>query len=288
MAKRQGLFDDLVAIAAKLPWWVGVLLAAASYAGLHYFAIGNAPASTTPKAVGNTAVLQMVRALAGFMQYILPVAFLTGALVSVLARRKRNALYGSAAGPGGLSAIATMNWREFEMLIGEAFRRRGFRVVERGGQGADGGVDLVLAKQGERHLVQCKHWRATKVPVAVVRELFGSMTAEGAASGFVVTAGDFTKDARDFAFGRNIELIGGAALAEMLRDARKMLPVAPDALPAASSASTAPKMRGDNAPTCPKCGKTMVERIARQGANAGNAFWGCSGYPDCRGIRSAD
>lgn len=33
---------------------------------------------------------------------------------------------------------------------------------------------------------------------------------------------------------------------------------------------------------CPKCNKVMVLRTARQGANSGSQFWGCSGYPDCR------
>ncbi len=37
-----------------------------------------------------------------------------------------------------------------------------------------------------------------------------------------------------------------------------------------------------SAPTCPKCGKEMVRRVARQGANAGKPFWGCAGYPACR------
>ncbi len=36
------------------------------------------------------------------------------------------------------------------------------------------------------------------------------------------------------------------------------------------------------APMCPKCGKEMVRRVAKRGANTGNAFWGCSGYPTCR------
>ena len=35
-------------------------------------------------------------------------------------------------------------------------------------------------------------------------------------------------------------------------------------------------------PSCPKCGKSMMRRLARRGPNAGNYFWGCSGYPDCR------
>ena len=37
-------------------------------------------------------------------------------------------------------------------------------------------------------------------------------------------------------------------------------------------------------PDCPKCGRPMVRRTARRGANAGNEFWGCSEYPRCRGI----
>lgn len=41
----------------------------------------------------------------------------------------------------------------------------------------------------------------------------------------------------------------------------------------------------DNAhPVCPQCGKTMRRRTARQGPRAGQPFWGCSGYPECRGI----
>ena len=37
---------------------------------------------------------------------------------------------------------------------------------------------------------------------------------------------------------------------------------------------------------CPKCGKVMVLRTARRGANAGGQFWGCSGYPKCRTTRN--
>jgi hypothetical protein len=39
-------------------------------------------------------------------------------------------------------------------------------------------------------------------------------------------------------------------------------------------------------PRCPKCGSEMVLRIAKQGANQGQSFWGCSNYPRCRGILS--
>lgn len=44
----------------------------------------------------------------------------------------------------------------------------------------------------------------------------------------------------------------------------------------------------DLIPECPQCGKAMVLRTAKIGRNAGSQFWGCSGYPDCRGACSLD
>jgi restriction system protein len=55
----------------------------------------------------------------------------------------------------------------------------------------------------------------------VVRELYGVMAAEGVAGGYVVTSGTFTKDARQFAAGRNVELIDGQGLDALLRDGRR-------------------------------------------------------------------
>nr|WP_260263875.1 restriction endonuclease [Delftia acidovorans] len=42
-------------------------------------------------------------------------------------------------------------------------------------------MDLVLSKDGEKTLVQCKQWKAFKVGVATVREVYGVMAADGAA-----------------------------------------------------------------------------------------------------------
>ncbi|HOW52747.1 MAG TPA: four helix bundle suffix domain-containing protein [bacterium] len=40
----------------------------------------------------------------------------------------------------------------------------------------------------------------------------------------------------------------------------------------------------DHIPACPKCGKAMVLRTAKTGKMAGKSFWGCSGYPECKGV----
>ena len=41
---------------------------------------------------------------------------------------------------------------------------------------------------------------------------------------------------------------------------------------------------GQSTPLCPRCGSTMVLRTATRGENKGNQFWGCSGFPKCRGV----
>jgi four helix bundle suffix protein len=40
----------------------------------------------------------------------------------------------------------------------------------------------------------------------------------------------------------------------------------------------------DQIPCCPKCGKSMVLRTVKSGKNAGKQFWGCSAYPNCKGL----
>jgi four helix bundle suffix protein len=36
-------------------------------------------------------------------------------------------------------------------------------------------------------------------------------------------------------------------------------------------------------PPCPKCGSLMVLRTAKSGKTPGSQFWGCTGYPECKG-----
>ena len=42
--------------------------------------------------------------------------------------------------------------------------------------------------------------------------------------------------------------------------------------------------RSDGDPACPRCGGRMVRRVARKGVRKGKSFWGCSEYPECKGL----
>jgi restriction system protein len=291
MARRKNTstFEELFGIAAMLPWWVGGVLAVVAYVVLHRYASADVPTNVSPGQVGQMVVGQMTKALAFYGQFIVPLVFLAGAAASFFGRRKREGLVRDTAGDKSGATLRALNWSDFELLVGEAFRMRGFSVTETGGGGADGGIDLELRKGSEIFLVQCKQWRAYKVSVNVVRELFGVMASHGATGGFVVTSGTFSADARTFVEGKNIELIDGAALKGMIDRVRAARPETVSAGRISASAQTSAQPATSLAePTCPRCGSAVAKRIAKQGSNAGGAFWGCTAFPKCRGIRAIE
>lgn len=66
------------------------------------------------------------RATASIPQYIVRIAFVLCALISVLKRRKQSKLHGAVAAIPHRGALEKMSWREFEDLTAEVFRRKGY------------------------------------------------------------------------------------------------------------------------------------------------------------------
>ena len=136
---------------------------------------------------------------------------------AILSWQKRNMLDKQKS----LDTVSDLNWKKFEALVGEAYRRQGYFVLENSSDGPDGGVDLRLRKDGEFVLVQCKHWKAQKVNVKIVRELYGIMASRKANRGIVVTYGSFTQDAKDFANGKPLDLVDGQKLMALIESVQK-------------------------------------------------------------------
>lgn len=195
----------------------------------------------------------------------------------------------------GIDSIRNLDWRQFELFLGEFFRRDGFHVAQTGLGGADGGVDLVLTRDNERAVVQCKQWKTWKVGPAPIRELYGVMTAANAQRAFFVTSGHFTQAARNFADGKPLELIDGEQLASFFRSQN---PEAAGKSPLLSTLASffgikqpevitwpvpSAEVQADS-PSCPQCSSPMTLRTAKKGIHAGRQFWGCQRYPQCRGI----
>lgn len=270
MARRkQGILEDIVELATALPWWAGLGIAGVAYLVLHGFANVQITPTGNPGEILHSADKIVWKAFARIFQYLIPLAFLLGAVASGVNRAKRKNLLSKAANPQQGRAIEEMTWQEFEMLVGEAFRQQNYAVTEMGLGGADGGIDLVLHRGGLKYLVQCKHWKVRQVGVKPVREFYGVMASAQAAGGFFVTSGHFSEEAMAFAKGKNIDLIDSAGVYNLVRKVR-----------------TPPTMVTSqlefSRPLCPKCGAEMVLRKARKGRHAGQEFWGCSIFPKCR------
>ncbi|EPA99456.1 restriction endonuclease [Pseudomonas sp. G5(2012)] len=314
MASRRKTLtlDDLLNIAMKMPFWANLVIASGSFAFLRYYGGSELPTmSMTPGSELGPAIAQQILRLFAFIgQYVIPPVFLLGGILGWtqrIVRARKFSRIGSAKEPG--IAIRNLTWEQFENMVGEAFRKQGFTVQETD-KGPDGGVDLVLRKSREVFLVQCKQWRASKVGVQVVRELYGVMSARGATGGFVVTSGAFTSDAWKFAKETNLQLIDGKRLIQWFQQpdlGRVTLPaedslgvtdrtivsqVAPAPAPAAGDVpkECPPSSHSNNSPLCPRCGGGMTARYPRStnGGIASSVFLGCLNFPSCRGTRSLE
>jgi restriction system protein len=266
--------NTLIDVLMMAPWWVSLIMGAIAYTGLKY---------VVPRLGGENIILQP---FAQAMPQLAPYAALSFGMLAVFSYvfgRKQAALVDKQQ---NLESLCTVSWKEFEWLVGEVFRRQGYRTEESISGGADGGIDLSLHRDGQTTLVQCKRWKHKSVGVPIVRETFGILTAEKAHRAMVITTSKFTKEAKDFAKGKPIELIDGPQLLTLVKNVQQH-PTAPTPPNDTEAAAPLPQ-ETTSAPLCPKCNSPMIQRTARKGANAGKRFWGCSHYPKCRGIVSID
>ena len=199
--------------------------------------------------------------------------------------RARREAAPAAAMPAGVALIEGMGWHEFERLAAEGFRQRGYAVSETGGGGGRA-VDMVLTRGTERFLVDCKPWRSNAVGVGPLRELHALMLSREAAGGFVLSSGVFTPEALRFSEGRNIHLIDGSRLRDLLHTREeKTQPVVirrEGPFPDSTLPPSAWRLR---AQPCPLCGGAMVEQLRSSGPQAGTRVLRCTHHPLCEGTR---
>lgn len=125
---------------------------------------------------------------------------------------------------GEMRNLAEMDWEDFEHLIRQLFERK---FQDQGAEvhvtqsSRDRGVDAVIFNPnpltGGKIVIQAKRYTLT-VGVAAVRELYGTMIAEAATRGILVTTSDFGNDSISFAKDKNITLINGQNLLSLFQD----------------------------------------------------------------------
>lgn len=98
-----------------------------------------------------------------------------------------------------------LDGHQFEDAVASVFRHFGYdaKVSKRGG---DGGIDIVLKKNGQRTAVQCKA-HAKPIGPSVARDLLGTMAHLGFNKGIIVSRSGFTAGTRDFVREEPIQLM---------------------------------------------------------------------------------
>jgi restriction system protein len=252
----EDFFEELVGLASVLPWWATLPTAVLLFVLVPFDF--TATGLTEPS---DAAMFVVGIFFKGLFKYMVPLALVIGAVINVLLKFKSITLFSNISKRGAMEVVSKLSWQDFEFLMSEYFKKQGYATEITGGGGADGGIDIKLYKDGQTYLVQCKHYKSWKVSVQIVREFFGIVTAENATGGYIVTSGRFTKDAYSFAEGKNIHLINGYDLVEMLDS---------NDLEKAKSITNDGKV-------CPDCGGELLERSGKFGK-----FLGCSNYPKCK------
>jgi hypothetical protein len=113
-----------------------------------------------------------------------------------------------------LEQLRSIDWFQFEKLVGLVYRKLGYTVTS-GGANPDGGIDLVIEKDGQRSVVQCKQWKTWNVGVKAAREFLGALTDAGIPKGIFITLCGYTGEAKQLADKHGIEIINETGLALM-------------------------------------------------------------------------
>lgn len=168
--------------------------------------------------------------------------------------------------------LRAIDWFQFEKVVSAIYEVRGCKVRRLGGAKPDGGIDLVVEKDGERLVVQCKHWRKWTVGARHVRELLGTLTDANIEKGVLVTLRGCTDEAKELAKKHGIRIVEEAELVQLMENVD------------GSTNRRIGEILNDDTKYCPRCESRMVLRTATKGMNRGEQFWGCSNYPRCRYI----
>jgi restriction system protein len=262
--QKNSPLEDLLGAVYHAPLWLGPIVAALIYV---------AGEIVGPRMVGSSALglalTPTLKMLAAWLAVAVVVAAVLGAGERAIRKVRDGAIFDHQS---GIESIRSLSWQSFERIVAEAYRRQGYEV-QMTAVGADGGVDLILHKEGLRTDVQCKQWRTKIVGVELVRQLKGAMATVGVPEGIFVSSGRFTRDAQAFAQDAGIRTVDGPALERLVQGLQPK--------PKPTDALSRPDLRG-----CPRCGSTMVRKTAGRGQFAGRDFLGCSRYPACKGIRN--
>lgn len=154
---------------------------------------------------------------------------------------------------------------EFEEYIADLFSRLGYKtqVV---GQSHDGGIDVIVEKNGIKSYIQCKKFITSVVSVGAVRDFYGAIADLAQGKAYFITTNKFTLEAERFCEDKPIELVDGLKLIKYIHLADKNTKQ-PEVIQSANPVQE----------KCLQCNGYLIKKQGEYGD-----FYGCSNYPKCQ------
>ena len=184
-------------------------------------------------------------------------------------------LKGKSAVPG----LETLEWPDFELLIAEIYRRKGYMVEISSGFGSEGGRDLVFKQGDSTLLVECKHWKVLKdykISAPEIMGLYQWVMSEPGQHGLFITSGEFMDETKAFVEGKPIQLMGMTEIKNLFSQVKRPKE---DLLDIKSWVDEFIAHSTVTDPVCPKCQQPM-ELIDPA---SDKPMWICSDNLRCNG-----
>lgn len=119
-----------------------------------------------------------------------------------------------------LDKLYTLNPFDFEEAVAEMFRKKGFQNVKITPSSLDGGIDIIMEKNGESYGVQCKKYDPESyLKIEIVKAVIPSCQRLGLMHPVFVTTAKFSEHTRMYMRDENMWLIDGAELVKMIKSA---------------------------------------------------------------------
>jgi len=211
-AQPPGGLASLIWLFAQLPSGLSLSLACISAVLLHDWS-HLSPGSINPLAgFGYRLRITMLRDMAFWLQFLLPLLFLTGALARCAGERLWRHL-SPARGPDREQTSV----QHLAQRVGTALRRHGLAVVESRDAGLRG-VDLLVDHDGNCRLIRCLRPISPELALGALIGLHRAREGSGFSTAMLVSEFPPSNLARGYARWRRIELLTGTRLQALLAE----------------------------------------------------------------------
>jgi restriction system protein len=161
------------------------------------------------------------------------------------------------------------DWLQLNKVVSGIYAKLGCTATLHSNLEGEHNFSLVIERAGQKTAVMCKPWKKTEVTSPEIIEFSTELKQASLPRGVFVTLRECTAPALKVAETLGIDVVSLDGLLQLLTATGESY----------RSELLATLEEGKH---CPTCDEQMVLRTATKGLGAGEQFWECSDFPQCR------